>query len=298
MVIPTCGTLDDHLHDVGLVFDKLIEAGMAVNPKKVFLAMREVPYLGFLVGSGGSRPQPGKTSALLDMICEDMATDPAAASRYAGMIGFYHRFLPDLHSTLAPFHELKAKGADARHIMTSLRFKAAFALTKHQLANATALARPDYTKPFYLDVDMASSVGAGAILSQRLQADDSDSHVTLAFWSKRFSSEERRYGVRDQECLGLTDAVENWRQYCVGTHVIVRTDHNSLQWLLSTNHRDGTRVSGFALKLQGYDIDIQWVAGRDHVGADCISRGIPSRGGDERGALRILGVLWGLQYAA
>ena len=273
--------------------DKLIEAGFAVRCDKVWLAYKEAPYLGFLVSENGTRPQPAKTAALLEMVCEDMGTDPSAAARYAGMIGFYHKFVQDLHSLLSPFHELKQKGADAKHIMSSLRFKAAFAATKHLLANATALARPDYSKPFYVDVDMASSVGAGAILSQRANDDDPDSHVTLAFWSRRFSGEERRYGVRDQECLGLVDSLETWRQFVVGAHTIVRTDHKSLEWLLTTPHKDGTRVSGFALKLQGYTIDIQYVPGSLHVGPDCMSRGIPTgpsasqasgRGG-ERGVL-------------
>ena len=291
MVIPTCGTLDDHLRDVGLVLDKLVEAGLAIKPSKFWLAMKEAPYLGFLVGGGGTRPQPEKVAALLDMACEDMAADPSAAARYSGMIGFYHRYLPGLHSVLAPFHELKGKGADARHIMHSLRFKAAFAYSKHQLAAATALARPDYSKPFYIDVDMASSTGAGAILSQRDVADDPDSHRVLAFWSRRFSSEERRYGVRDQECMGLVDSLEVWRHFAVGTRVIVRTDHKSLEWLLTTPHRDGTRVQGFAHKLQGYNVEIQYVPGKDHVGADCMSRNMPpasrlsKEGGTERGRL-------------
>lgn len=231
-------------------------------------------YLGFRVSAAGTRPQAEKVTALTSMICEDMGFDPSAAARFAGMIGHYHRYLQDLHSILAPFHELKQKGADARHIMMSLRFKSSFAHAVYLLATATALARPDYSKPFYIDVDMASSTGAGAILSQRHITDDPDSHVVLAFWSRRFSSEERRYGVRDQELLGLVDALENWRQYCVGTHVIIRTDHKSLEFLLRTRHREGTRASGFALKVQGYDVHIEYNPGKLHVGPDCMSRGI------------------------
>ena len=62
-----------------LVFEKLIQAGFAVKCEKVHLAKREVPYLGFFVGASGTRPNPSKTAALLDMICEDMGSDPAAA---------------------------------------------------------------------------------------------------------------------------------------------------------------------------------------------------------------------------
>ena len=203
------------------------------------------------------------------------------------MIGYYHRHLPDLHSTLAPFHELKGKNANAKHIMGSLRFKAAFALTKYQLANVAALARPDYSKDFVVDVDSASSSGSGAILSQYDDPSDLDSLRPLAFWSRRFTSEERRYGVRDQECVGLVDALMAWRQYVVGARTVVRTDHKSLEWLLRTAHRDGTRVSGLALKVQGFDIEIQYVPGRDHGNPDCVSRALPRTlaEGEQLGAL-------------
>ena len=247
MVIATNGDLEAHLHDVGKVLDALMVAGFAVKCSKMWLAMREAPYLGFMVGAYGTRPQASKTAALLDMVCEDMGRDPAAAARYAGMIGFYHKFISDLHTTLAPFHELKGKGADAKHTMESLRFKASFEVTKQQLANVTALARPDYSKPFYIDVDMASSTGGGAVLSQLDDPDDPESLRPLAFWSRRFHPEERRYGVRDQECLALVDALEAWRPLVWGSRTIVRTDHNSLQYLLHNNHRDGSRISGFAL---------------------------------------------------
>ena len=269
-----------------MVFDKLIQAGFAVKCEKVWLAMNEVPYLGFLVGANGTRPHPSKTAALLDMVCEDMGTDPSAAASYAGMIGFYHAHIPDLHSTLAPFHELKQKNCDAKRIMTSLRFKAAFAYTKYQLANAAALARPDFSQPFYIDVDSASSVGSGAILCQYTDPSDPNSLTPLAFWSRRFTSEERRYGVRDQECMGLVGALTNWRCYVVGAPTVVRTDHKSLESLFTSNHRDGTRIQNLAHKTQGYDVTIQYTPGSDHIAPDCMSRSIPKGpGGEERGTL-------------
>lgn len=284
--MPTAGTLDEHLDAVGQVFDKLIEAGFAVRCDKVHLAMSEVMYLGFLVGVNGTRPHPSKTQALLDMAVEDMGTDPSAAARYAGMLGFYSKFIPNLHVSLAPFHELKAKGANAREIMSTLRFKAAFAHTKNQLANATALSRPDYTKPFYVDVDAASSTGTGAVLAQLEDVNDPESLRPIAFWSRRFTSEERRYGVRDQECLGLVEAVEAWRQYVAAGRIVVRTDHRSLEFLLTTNHRDHSRVAGLALKLQGYDVTITYVPGPTHHSGDCMSRNIPPlppNSSDEKG---------------
>jgi hypothetical protein len=256
-----------------MVFDKLIQAGFAVRCDKVHIAKQEVPYLGFLVNKQGTIPQREKTAAIVDLSFTDLLTGgSAAAARYAGMIGFYHRFIPNLHSILAPFHACKAKNAPINEIMNTLQFQAAFEYSKKALAEVTALARPDFDKDFYIDVDAASSTGIGAVLSQRDDPNDEESHRPLAFWSRRFCSEERRYGVRDQECLGLVDSLATWRHMVHGSRIIVRTDHKSLEWLLRTTHKEGTRVSGWALKVQPFDVTIQWIPGSQNKVADCFSR--------------------------
>ncbi|KAL1500269.1 hypothetical protein AB1Y20_012936 [Prymnesium parvum] len=130
---------------------------------RLFVAMREVKYLGFLVGAYGTRPDPKKTQALMDITVEQMKYDPAAAGRFAGAMGYYHKFIPHLHTLLAPFHALKQKSADAVKIMGSLAFKAAFVELKRRLASVTSLRRPDFSKPFYIDVDSATSGGVGAV---------------------------------------------------------------------------------------------------------------------------------------
>ena len=280
VIIPTCGTFDEHLRDVGLVFDRLIEAGFAVRCDKVHLGMKEVPYLGFLVGAYGTRPLTSKTDPITALTVEDLGVDASAAAHFAGMLGFYADFIPCLRENLRQFDKLKTANADAKAIMTSLKFKAAFAVLKQQLAQATALARPDFSKRFYIDVDAASSSGIGACLCQY---DDNGSIRPLAFWSRRFATEERRYGVRDQECLGLSDALTQWRQYVLGSPVTVRSDHKSLKWLMSTAHPDGSRVAGWALKAQGFDLTIEWVPGKAHIAPDFISRYIKSATGGETG---------------
>ena len=281
VIIPTCGTFEEHLRDVGMVLDRLIEAGFAVRCDKMWLGMREVPYLGFLVGAYGTRPIPAKTDAITNLKFSDLNEDASAAARFCGMISFYARFIPGLHNKLAPFHKLKSKGVDVKATMRQLKFAAAFATLKHELANATALTRPDFSKRFYIDVDAACSSGIGACLCQY---DGDDNAVPLAFWSRRFSSEERRYGVRDQECLGLSDALSQWRHYVLGTPVTVRSDHKSLRWLLSTAHPDGSRVASWALKAQGFDLTVEWVPGKDHIVPDFFSRHIAEEGGESGGS--------------
>ena len=278
LIVSTSGSLEKHLEDVGKVLDRLIEGGFTVRADKVHLAMRETPFLGFIAGFGGTRPDPEKTRPLLDLTLEQLGHDPAAAARFAGMLGVYHQFLPDLHMLREPFDQLRSKGMDpkeARERMTSLSFRAAFVASKHALANVAARARPDFNKRFYVDIDTATSMGIGGVLSQRVDDADESSHKPLGFLSRRFLDAERRYGVRDQECLGILEALRHWRPIILGCRVTVRTDHQSLKWLMRTSHTNGSRVAGYAMEAQEFDPDMEWVPGKLHVAPDCLSRMIP-----------------------
>jgi hypothetical protein len=284
IIIPTAGTFEDHMRDVGLVFDRLIEAGFTVRCDKTHIGLKEVPYLGFMVGTYGTRPLPEKTKAIFDVAAMDMHNNPVAAGRYAGMIGFYSKFIPDLQTLLAPFHDLKAKAAPVARILgdatnpPSLRFIAAFAATRQALADVTALARPDTTQKYYIHVDAASSCGIGGVLMQRSDPDDPESLRPIEFWSRRLSDEERGYGVRDQECLALSETLKQWRHYLSGKECELMSDHSSLQYLLSTAHADGSRAAGWANNVQGYYLTINYIPGRNNVVADFYSRSAKSNG--------------------
>ena len=102
---------------------------------------------------------------------------------------------------------------------------ASFAVTQHSLANITAIARPDVSQPFYIYVDAASSCGIGAVLMQRSDPDDPESLQPIEVWSRRLVDEEKGYGVRDQECLGVSEALKQWRHYLLGHPVHVMSDH-------------------------------------------------------------------------
>ena len=129
-----------------------------------------------------------------------------------------------------------------------------FAALVRQLADATALARPDYSKPFYLDADSSVANGVGLVLTQREEEKDPESHRPLAFGSHKFTDAEKAFPIRDIECYGIYTGLKLWRHILMGARVIVRTDHKSLQWLMRNRHPDGSRVAGWAMKLQEFDL--------------------------------------------
>ena len=291
IIVYTDGNMEQHMQDVGAVFDKLIEGGFTVRCDKVHIGKSSVPYLGFNVGADGTTPQQKKIQPILDMCVASCQKSSKAAARFAGMIGVYQRFIPECHNVLAPFHEIRNKGADAHTLTRRLRFLAAFAHLQHALCQLTALSRPDLDKVFYVDVDAAATGAASAALSQRKDEADPTSHVPLAFWSTRLSDTQRGWPIRDQEGFALHSAMMEWRRYLLGARVIVRTDHQSLRHMLTGKLREGGRVTDWAMDLRGFDAQIEWVAGATHVVPDTLSRAfvdivtalLSPRGGEKTG---------------
>lgn len=76
----------------------------------------------------------------------------------------------------------------------------------------------------------ASSIVLGAVL----QPTKDDELVTIAFASRRLTTQEQKYSVGELEALACLWACEHWGLYLWGRPFILRTDHQALVTLLST----------------------------------------------------------------
>ena len=107
---------------------------------------------------------------------------------YLGLVNYYHRFLPNLASTLQPLYELLKSGSPYK--WTS-HCKQAFEKVKENLVSDNVLAHYDLNLPLNLACD-ASQAGLGAVLS----------HV--------MPNAETNYSQIDKEALAIVWAVKKF----------------------------------------------------------------------------------------
>jgi len=76
----------------------------------------------------------------------------------------------------------------------------------------------------------ASDVGLGAVLSQK----QGSSEVVIAYASRSLSRAERNYDVTRRELLAIVYGLTTYKQYLLGRHFMIISDHAALQWLRRT----------------------------------------------------------------
>ena len=137
---------------------------------------------------------------------------------------------------------------------------------KEAITEAPLLVYPKEGGGFVLDTD-ASDKAIGAVLSQ---VQDGKERV-VAYGSFVLSTAQRNYCVTRRELLAIVVFTKHFRHYLLGNKFKVRTDHNSLIWLMRFKNIEG-QLARWIEELQNYDMELLYRAGRDHGNADGMSR--------------------------
>ena len=105
----------------------------------------------------------------------------------------------------------------------------AFDELKNRLMNGPILALPQNEGTYILDTD-ASDFRLGAVLSQR----QNEGEKVIAYASRTLNRAEQKYETTRKELLAIVYGLHQHKQYLLGRHFIIRTDHAALTWLRKT----------------------------------------------------------------
>lgn len=252
---------ETHIKRLRSVAECLRKANLTINVQKSKFAMKEVKYLGYIVGNGCLKTDPEKIQAIANF---PQPKTVRQLRRFLGLTGWYQRFISNFSAITAPLTNLKGT---AEKFQWNEQAQMAFEYLKSRLTTAPILSHPDFSRPFIIQCD-ASATGVGSVLCQ--VGLDGEEHP-IAFMSKKLNSAQRNYGVTELECYAAVLSVKKFRPYVEGMEFKVITDHASLKWLMAQKDLNG-RLARWSLKLQSFNFTIEHRKGSANIVPDALSR--------------------------
>ena len=245
----------DHLRHLEIALQVLKEGEFTLEFSKCSFAQQKIEYLGHVVSGEGVQPLSDKVQAIQQWPPPCTAQ---ALRGFLGLVGFYRRFIRNYTMLATPLTNLLTK----EEFHWTVEAEVAFKKLKQAMTHSPVLALPDFMKPFVVETD-ASGSGMGAVISQ-------GGHP-IAFCGKQWCPRLLFSSTYVRELAAITTAVKKWRQYLLGHHFIILTDHRSLKELISQAIQTPERHCYLA-RLLGFDYSIQYRTGKVNVVADVLSR--------------------------
>ena len=262
------GGLDsqENLRILSEVLERLHKYNVHLKLSKCEFLKTEVVYLGLRISAAGLQPVEEKVKAVKEA---PVPRDVSELRSFLGMIQYYHSFLPNLASTLAPLHELLKKG---KAWVWTTECQKAYDVCKEGLTSESLLVHYNVNRELRLACD-ASSYGLGAVISHVM---DDGRERPIAYASRTLTSSERNYAQIEREALSIIYGVKKFHQFLYGRKFTLVTDHKPLLSILGPKSAIPTlaaaRMQRWALVLSAYDYEIEFKRSEDHANCDALSR--------------------------
>ena len=259
------GTETEEGHDklVAEVIRRLEENDLYVKPEKCKWKMREVKFLGVVIGPEGIKMEKGKVRGVLEWLTPKCVKD---IQKFLGLANYYRQFIEGFATVARPLHDLVKKDKKWKWME---REEKVFKELKERFTKEPVLAVPDIDKKIRMEVD-ALDYATGGVLS--MECEDK-LWRPVAFLSKSLNEMERNYEIHDKEMLAIIRELEAWRYLLeeAQSKFEIWTDHKNLEYFMKAQKLN-RRQARWALYLSQFDFTLKHVAGVKMRKADGLSR--------------------------
>lgn len=255
-------TETEHLAHLTKILHAIHKSGLKINKDKCKFFTESVNFLGFTISNNSITVSDSKTRVIREY---PVPKTTKQVKRFLGLTGFYRKLIPDYSLLSIPLNKMMLKHAvfvwnsDCQHSFDKLKY----ALCSEPVLR---IPHPDYV--FIVKVD-SSKLGVGCILEQ--EHPETKERYVIEYGSLKYSDAQKRYPAIELEVCGLIFAIKHWTHYLVGKKFIVETDSRAVQWIKGKRDHLG-KLGRWSLFLENFSFSTVHIPGKDHCGADALSR--------------------------
>ena len=209
-------SVSKHVIHLRSVLEILAHNHLYAKRSKCMFACTKMEYLGHVITTEGVHTDPTKVVAMQQW---SIPKDIKSLRGFLGLTGYYRKFVKGYGTIAAPLTALLKKDS----FCWSKEVELAFHQLKEAMVQPSMLALPNFDKPFVVECD-ASGRGIGVVLMQQVKP--------IAYHSQALKGKNLALSTYEKELLALVIAVKRWRAYLMGRPFTVKTNQQSLKYLL------------------------------------------------------------------
>lgn len=251
-----------HTKNLSAVLARFEMYDLKLKPQKCALYQSEIKFLGKLVSTHGISAHPESTEIIKKW---PVPKDIKQLESFLGFANYHRNHVKNFAELSHSLYQLIKISGKSKFEWSETHEKAFDEIKKHIL-QALTLAHPNSQDTFVLDTD-ASDNSIGAELSQIQNGKEQ----IISFASKVLTPTQKKYCTTRKELLAIITFTRQFRHFLLGNRFILRTDHNSLIWLLNFKNIEG-QLARWIEELSQYNIILQHRPGKYHSNADALSR--------------------------
>jgi len=217
-------TEEGHDKIVEEVLRRLEENDLFVKPEKCVWKVREMGFLGVIIGEDGVRMEKEKVQRVIEWPVPKSVKD---VQKFLGLANYYRRFVKDFAKIARPLHEMTRK---ENKWSWGKRQQKAFEELKKRFTTGPVLVTSDLDKEMRVEADM-SDFAMGGVLSMKCE---DEKWRPVAYISKSLNEAEKNCEIHDKEMLAIIQCLEAWRHFLEGVKdwFEIWTDHKNLEYFM------------------------------------------------------------------
>jgi len=266
-------TEEGHDEIVEEVLRRLEENDLFVKPEKYVWKVREVGFLGVIIGEDRVRMEKEKVQGVIEWLVPRSTKD---VQKFLELANYYRQFVKDFARIAKLLHEMTRKKMKWNW---GERQQRAFEGLKKRFMIELVLVTPELDKEMRVEAD-ASDFAMGGVLSMKCE---DKKWRPVAYISKSLNEAKRNYEIYDKEMLAIIWCLEAWRHFLEGAKdwFEIWMDYKNLEYFMKAQKLNQKQVR-WSLYLLRFDFALKYVAGRSMGRVDSLSRRVDWAEGVER----------------